>query len=229
MEFILIGHRGGVEFGQENTLGTLANALEHGVTCIETDVRQTSDGVPVIFHNPEVNGSEIDKTPFSDLRSRHPGIPSLAEYMDLAADRCRFNLEIKQADPAALLETLKPYDLEKIIFSSFNVDIVEGLRKLSPGLELGLLVNHLFKNSEAVDFAAARGFEVLLPFELMATRHLVEYAHEKGMKVIVWTVNHAFELNRLLGHGIDGIITDNYTAMRDHLRKEGYEPVDYPR
>lgn len=229
MEFILIGHRGGVEFGPENTLETLESALENGVTCIETDVRQTSDGVPVIYHNPEANGSEIDKTPFPELRSRHPGIPSLAEYMDLAADRCRFNLEIKQADPAVLLETLEPYDLGQIIFSSFNVDIVEGLRELSPGLELGLLVNHLFKNSEAVDFAATHGFEVLLPFELMATRHLVEYAHEKGMKVIVWTVNHAFELDRLLGHGIDGIITDNYTAMRDHLRKEGHEPVDYPR
>jgi glycerophosphoryl diester phosphodiesterase len=229
MEFILIGHRGGVEFGPENTLETLASALEHGVTCIETDVRQTSDGVPVILHNPETNGCEIDKTPFSEVRSRHPGIPSLAEYMDLAAGRCRFNLEIKQADPAALLGALKPYDFGKIIFSSFNVDIVEGLRDLSPRLELGLLVNHLFKNSEAVDFAASRGFKVLLPFELMATRHLVERAHECGMKVIVWTVNHAFELDRLLEHGIDGIISDNYTTMRDHLEKKGYDPVDYPR
>ncbi len=229
MEFILIGHRGGVEFGPENTLETLASALEHGVTCIETDVRQTADGVPVIYHNPEVDHLEIDRTAFSELRSVSPGIPSLVEYMDLAAGRCRFNLEIKQADPAVLLETLEPYGLSSILFSSFNVDIVEGLRGLSPGLEVGLLVNHLFKNSEAVDFAASRGFEVLLPFELMATRHLVEYAHEKGMKVIVWTVNHALELDRLLGHGIDGIITDNYTAMRDHLLKEGYHPVDYPR
>lgn len=229
MEVILIGHRGGVEFGPENTLEALAGALEHGVTCIETDVRQTADGVPVIHHDPEVDSLGIDRLTLSELRSLDRGIPSLVEYMDLAAGRCRFNLEIKQADPAVLLEALEPYDLSGVFFSSFNAEIVEGLRGLSPGLETGLLVNHLFKNSEAVEFAAARGFEVLLPFVMMTTRHLVEYAHSKGMKVIAWTVNRALELDRLLDRGVDGIITDRYTAFRDHLLKKGHQPVDYPR
>ena len=37
----------------------------------------------------------------------------------------------------------------------------------------------------------------------------IEYAHSKGLKVWVYTINDPEIANRLLDGGVDGIITDN--------------------
>jgi glycerophosphoryl diester phosphodiesterase len=226
--FALISHRGGGEFGPENTLEALEEALERGVTSIETDVHQAGDGTLVIHHDAEVNGLAIRDAGFEQLRAKRPEMPSLEEYLDLARGRCFLNLEIKRADPAALARALSSFEADRLLVSSFSLEILRGLREAAPGLALGLLPDSLIRNSEAADAAAAEGFRVILPFELLATRHLVERAHRHGLKVVAWTVNLAPALDLLLERGADGIITDRYPAMREHLAGRGITAVDSP-
>jgi len=40
-------------------------------------------------------------------------------------------------------------------------------------------------------------------------------AHELGLEMFVWTVNDREEMARLLGLGVDGIITDFPARLRD--------------
>jgi glycerophosphoryl diester phosphodiesterase len=49
--FELQGHRGARGLKPENTLPSFEAALDVGVTAVETDVRLTADGVPVLFHD----------------------------------------------------------------------------------------------------------------------------------------------------------------------------------
>ncbi len=226
--FALIAHRGGGEFGPENTLEALEEALERGVTSFETDVHQTGDGILIIHHDGEVEGIPIREAEFGRLRAMRPEIPTLEEFLDLARGRCFLNLEIKHADPAALAGALSSFEPERLLVSSFDMGILKGLKRESPGLALGLLPNSILRNSEAADAAADEGFRVILPFELLTSRHLVERAHRRGLKVVAWTVNHTLALERLLDRGVDGIITDHYPAMREHLLKKGITPVDSP-
>ena len=44
-------HRGASEYAPENTMASFYLALELGANGIETDVRETSDGVLVLFHD----------------------------------------------------------------------------------------------------------------------------------------------------------------------------------
>jgi glycerophosphoryl diester phosphodiesterase len=37
---------------------------------------------------------------------------------------------------------------------------------------------------------------------------MVQFCHEKGIKVIPWTVNSKEEMTALINLGVDGIITD---------------------
>jgi glycerophosphoryl diester phosphodiesterase len=53
--FDLQGHRGARGLLPENTLPAFQRALELGVTTLELDIAITSDGVPVISHNPLLN------------------------------------------------------------------------------------------------------------------------------------------------------------------------------
>jgi glycerophosphoryl diester phosphodiesterase len=228
-EFILISHRGGGEFGPENSLEALEGALRAGVANIETDVHQSRDGVMVISHEYRVNLHVLQKTDFSWIREHHPEIPSLAEFLDLADGRCRFNLEVKQAEPALLLETLRERDTHRILFSSFSEEIVRGLRELDRDLPLGLLIfNDQFRREKVAKLIDELDLQVILPFYVLSEERLVGLAHERGIKVIAWTVNGLPHLERMLEMEVDGVFTDTYSEFRDYLEGIGRTLIKYP-
>ena len=49
--FIVYAHRGASEYAPENTLMSFYLGVQMGANGIETDVRQTKDGVLVLFHD----------------------------------------------------------------------------------------------------------------------------------------------------------------------------------
>jgi glycerophosphoryl diester phosphodiesterase len=48
----------------------------------------------------------------------------------------------------------------------------------------------------------------------LVSQRTVRAAHEVGVELFVWTVNEADEMERLLGLGVDGIITDYPARLR---------------
>ncbi len=53
--FELQGHRGARGLRPENTLPSFETAFDLGVTSVETDVHLTRDGVPILFHDPQIS------------------------------------------------------------------------------------------------------------------------------------------------------------------------------
>ena len=51
---------------------------------------------------------------------------------------------------------------------------------------------------------------------------VIEKAHDHGLKVFIWTVNHENEMKKYLRQGVDGIITDYpnrlFAAWKYYLR-----------
>jgi glycerophosphoryl diester phosphodiesterase len=67
--FDLQGHRGARGLKPENTLPSFEVALDCGVTSIETDLHLTSDGIPVLCHDPQLpDGSLVAMSQLTNLR-----------------------------------------------------------------------------------------------------------------------------------------------------------------
>ena len=80
MSPILIAHRGEPESWPENSLIGFRSVLEAGARLLETDVQLTSDGVPVLSHDPtllKVTGHDllVTQTSYADLKDLPAGQP----------------------------------------------------------------------------------------------------------------------------------------------------------
>lgn len=95
------------------------------------------------------------------------------------------------------------------IVSSFDWNALAAARRLDTNLGLGVLAE---ENLDAMLAAASRmrAVSVNPRFDLV-TPALVEQAHRVGLKLLVWTVDEAAEMERMAALGVDGIMT-NYPA-----------------
>ena len=97
----------------------------------------------------------------------------------------------------------------RVIIQSFDVRSLIYLHEKYPSIKTALLI----EDSEVNDFEGqlkALGFkpDVYSPNHTMVDEDMVKQCHEKGMKIIPWTVNDKKQIKKLRKMGVDGIITD---------------------
>lgn len=147
---MVAGHRGDSANVPENTMAAFRAAIAAGADMIETDVRLTKDGVPVLIHDRTADrttdgkGYVKDMT-FAELRTLNAGtkdvpqqIPTLEELLELlAATDVTLNLEVKEyheegnearsrecVDKCVAL--IERYGMgEKMLFNSFDAPVLE--------------------------------------------------------------------------------------------------------
>lgn len=67
----------------------------------------------------------------------------------------------------------------------------------------------------------AAGGALWLPFYRDLTNDDLAEAHALGLRVVVWTVNTARAMRRLIRLGVDGIVTDRPDVLRNAMAEEG--------
>ncbi|GAA1348089.1 glycerophosphodiester phosphodiesterase family protein [Arthrobacter roseus] len=69
--------------------------------------------------------------------------------------------------------------------------------------------------------ARALGYDAVSPTWKSVTPQMIAEAHSLGLPVVPWTVNDASEMERLMDMGVDGIITDYPTTLREVMDMRG--------
>lgn len=237
-----IAHRGGSLDGIENTMASFAAAVDLGFRYLETDVRVTSDGELVVFHDVTLDRVVRQPGRLSDLTwaelekllvgGREP-VPRLAELLT-AWPEIRWIIDPKcDAAVEPLIRALREHDaVDRVCVGSFSDDRLRRLRvafgsalctSMGPNelMRLRLAAWRILPVS-AVPLAA-RCVQMPVrygPFPLAEPR-CIGLAKQLGLQVHVWTINKRATMHHLLDLGVDAIMTDDLVMLRDVLRARG--------
>ena len=212
-----IGHRGAKGYTPENTLPSFEQAIQLGCPWVELDVHLI-EGELIVIHDEQVDRTTNGTGRLSDLtlsyiRSLDAGggarIPTLSEVIDCVNHRCRINIELKGKGTAAPTGKLLarycagdwvPADF---LISSFNHRELARMDKPYPR---GALFTNIPDDIWA-QVAALNAWSVNFAHWNLS-QALVEQAHERGYKVLVYTVNELQDIERVIGYGVDGVFSD---------------------
>jgi len=127
-----IAHRGASAYAPGNTLIAFRKADILGADMWEVDIRATSDGVPVVFHDAKLaDGQALNSLSRNELQKLLPSCPDLGEVIALAAELgVGIYADIKDVDAAlATLDLLQDTEITPVIIGAFNPMIVQILRE----------------------------------------------------------------------------------------------------
>lgn len=244
---IIFAHRGGGHEAPENTMAAFALAQENGVTHIETDSHLTADGEVVLCHDDTIdrtyNGSgKIAELTYNQLKEFRNAagetIPLLREVFE-RFPTLNFNIDAKEAsvtDP--LLDVIESCGAaSRTLVGSFNEKRLRHVRERAiPSLSTSLGVSAIVRLMVASQTASTTDdWKVQGPSELVraaqvpdqtrgirvTTPRLIATAHNGGLAVHVWTINDPATMVRLLDWGVDGIMTDRPTMLREIMKARG--------
>ncbi len=158
-------------------------------------------------------------------------VPTLTEVFATFPSTA-MNMEIKQSEPsivAPLCRMIRDYGMfERVLVASADTSTLKELRRLYPEvatsagenevrLFYGLILSRLGRvyrpHAEALQVPEYSGNRKVV------SRQFVEAAHERGMKLHIWTVNNVEDMQRMLDLGVDGIITDYPDQLLSLLRR----------
>ena len=219
--FTVLAHRGARGHAPENTLASFDKAVALGAKWVELDV-QLHDRKLWVFHDARLERCTNGKGWLADhkaaaLRKLDAGggqrIPFLREVLDRIDRRVSVNVELKTGSgTAAAVATLlrgcleQGWKPEQFLVSSFILPELREFKRRLPEVPLGVLLCGVPLNLAAA--GTQLGAQVISLDRDFADPALVRDAHERGMRVYVYTVNEREDMRRFRAMGVDGAFSD---------------------
>lgn len=236
-----IAHRGASAAAPANTLAAFEKAVELGADGIELDVHLSTDGVPVVIHDFTVDGTtdghgRVASLTLAQLKQLDAGItfdpafageriPTLEEVLEAVGDLLLLSIELKNFSlrdnglERAVIAQVEQHGLGgRVILSSFNPFSLRRAKKIAPHILAGLLyAPNLPLPLRRAWLAPLAPHEARHPEHTMVDAHYMAWARRRSYQVNTWTVDDPDEMRRLIGLGVDSIITNIPDVLRSVL------------
>ncbi len=249
----VVGHRGfgsGTASGyRENTVESFLAAAASGVMWVELDVRRSSDGELMIWHDPRSPaGRPIISQTAAQLGAE--GIVVLADVLAALPAGVGVNIDVKtviedatepkQRRTHALLAAAlgEVGGTRPFLVSSFDPSVpvyLRGHAARADGASLGLITSENLSADQCVAAAANLGLDAACVYTATlrldrdedssgrgSAAHTIELAHLAGLEVMTWTATPA-QAVRAAAAGIDAVCVDDIPAVQAALAGAGVQ------
>ena len=234
---LVVAHRGASSTHPENTLASFEAALALGTPVLELDVRLSSDGIPVVLHDPDLSRTTgrsgwVHELSLRQIHAANAGtaerperVPAFRTVLEAVSGRGGLAVEIKNipGEPAydderegiveaATAELQASAFRGPVLIISFNPRSIAAAKRLAPTLPTGFLSTRPVDADTALEHVLDAGHEFVFPGYrtlLPAGPAFVERAHRAGIRVGTWTVDDRETFGRLLDWGVDAVATND--------------------
>jgi len=223
---MIMGHRGAAALEPENTLLSIARAIEIGVDAVEIDVRLSKDKELVVIHDSSVDRTSNGTGPvgsytLEEIKKLDAGkgerIPTLQEAIDLIGNRVRPVIELKEEGiEKRVVELIKKNGFEDNVYViSFWHEVVKAAKEMDNRIKTGILLVGCPVDACIATRAYADALVMKYNF---VNRKFVEIAHEEGLKVFIWNIDDQHLLRPYVDIGVDGIGSNDPRVLVEYFR-----------
>ncbi|MGI8891954.1 MAG: glycerophosphodiester phosphodiesterase [Bacteroidia bacterium] len=237
--FEILAHRGGGRTSDllpasENSVELIKMAAHLGATGVEIDVRMTSDNVPVLYHDENLNDrltqksglvGELNNYTYAQLSAfvrlkNGELIPTLQQALNAIIYETPLKivwLDIKYDGSLETIKNIQQEFLQKAAAANRDVKIYIGIPTNGVRDQFVLLNNHTSVPSLvelSIDVVQNLEAEVWAPRWTEGIQNdLVQQMHSENRKVYVWTMDVQGYVQQYISQGnFDGILS-NYPTM----------------
>ena len=224
---IFVAHRGASDRALENSPSAFALAASGGADMIEFDVRLSSDGVPVVFHDGRTGRTAkenlaVSRTPASRLRAirlkNGEKLPSFADVLEIVGGKVPINIESKASGGiAAAAKALSKagYGGRLLLSSGLRGECLAA-RALLPGMPCGLVTRR--PSASDLAFCLRHGLSSIHPSRRLLTVLRLRKVAASGIPLLPYTVDNPEEAFALIAAGAVGVFSNRAQALREAWR-----------
>jgi glycerophosphoryl diester phosphodiesterase len=220
MRALVISHAACAGHAPENTLAGIRAALEIGADAIEVDVQGSADGVPVLMHDftldRTTSGSgDLALLTLDQLQALDAGgepVPTFAQALALTRGRALLVAEIKRPGcEEAMVDVIRDTGaLDDVMAWSFLPPALEAMRQAEPRIAGSLLLppQSMGNWPSMRELALRLGLQAVSVFHRSLDAGVIAKAKRSGLTVYAWTADAEDDIQRLIGLGADGIVSN---------------------
>lgn len=235
----VIAHRGASKDAPENTLSSIQLAMDQFADAIEMDIRETSDGVPIVMHDATLGRTtndsfnrRVESTDYAYIATLDAGswfslefqgekVPTLEEVLELTAGKATLFLELKnysQSLEISVMELLENYQMiDHVVILSFSRDQIRRIKAINPDVQTLLLIATFFGDLDSIIQSEDIDHFGLSVHFFDRNQSFVDRAKQEGKKVYVWSIKDEETMDRMIELDADGLITDRPLVAREFV------------
>jgi glycerophosphoryl diester phosphodiesterase len=174
----------------------------------------------------------LDAGSWFDAKYAGTKIPLLAEALATIQQGSITLIERKTGDPAACIKLLRDMGLiNKVVVQAFDWEFLRKFHEQEPRQVLGALgppallsggrrpiARRKTLSPARLDHLQKTGAKIVV-WNRHLSKHSVQLAHDRDLKIWVYTIDSPALANRLLDLGVDGLITNDISSIQETLSR----------
>ncbi|WOD43608.1 glycerophosphodiester phosphodiesterase [Hwangdonia lutea] len=196
----------------------------------DTTLDRTTNGTGLVKENSFLELTKLDAGSWFSDDFSNERIPTLETIIKLIDGQCELIIEIKKGNDyypnieKNIVNIIAKYKAESwVIIHSFDSEVLKRVHQLNPNITLHKLfvgklkfmpfiVSNQFESFNIDKQPYIKAYSINYAF---ANRDIINFLKSNGKEVNVWNLNNVDYARELISLGVDGIITDNPTLLKD--------------